>query len=63
MKDPADPMDLLNDDGSGTVEMCLLEEEGKHKKDGRNTPSGCCIVLLLLGTSLTIAAWCLSLPA
>ena len=56
-------MDLLNDDGSGTVEMCLLEEEGKHKKDGRNTPSGCCIVLLLLGTSLTIAAWCVSLPA
>lgn len=60
MEDPDDPLDLLNDDGNGVVEMCLFEEEEKHRKGPVIKNSGCCVLLLLLGTSLLTAAWCVS---
>jgi hypothetical protein len=59
MEDFDDPLDLLNDDGDGVVEMSLLEEEEKLKKGGGNK-SGCCVVFLLVSSSLTIAGWCMS---
>ena len=32
MNDSEDPLDLLDDDGDGVVEMCLLDEEEKREK-------------------------------
>ena len=60
MQDYDDPLDLLDDDGDGVVEISLIEEEEKHPKGGRNKNSGCCIVFLLISSSLTIAGWCVS---
>ena len=60
MEDFDDPLDLLNDDGDGVVEMSLLEEEEKLKKGGNKNSSGCCVVFLLISSSLTIAGWCMS---
>jgi hypothetical protein len=57
MKDYDDPLDLLDDDGNGILEMCLLEEEEKKRKiGGNNNPSGCCFVLILIGASL-LSPW------
>ena len=56
MEDFKDPLDLLNDDGDGVVEISLIEEEEKQsKKGGNNNKSGCCVVFLMLGSSLIIA--------
>ncbi|MFC1818939.1 hypothetical protein ACFL0B_07595 [Thermodesulfobacteriota bacterium] len=52
-----DPLDLLEDDGDGVVEMSLLEEEERQKKGSSNNKSGCSIVFLVLGSSLLIAGW------
>ena len=60
MEDFDDPLDLLDDDGDGVIEMCLLEEEEKLKKGGNKKSSGCCVVFLLISSSLTIAGWCMS---
>ena len=61
MEDYDDPLDLLDDDGDGVIEMCLLEEEEKLKKSGRpGKNSGCCVVFLLLGSSLILAGWCMN---
>jgi hypothetical protein len=60
MNDPDDPLDLLNDDGDGVIEMSLLEEEQQRRKPGTRNKSGCCVVFLLLGSSLIIAGWCVS---
>ena len=60
MKDFDDPLDLLDDDGDGVIEMSLLEEEETRKKGGGNNKSGCCVVFLMLGSSITILGWCLS---
>ena len=57
MNDLDDPLDLLDDDGDGAVEMSLLEEEEKQKKKGGGHKSGCCVVLLLLGASLSLSCW------
>ncbi|MDH3331911.1 MAG: hypothetical protein WBD61_09995 [Desulfobulbales bacterium] len=57
MKDFDDPLDLLDDDGDGVVEMSILEEEEKSLKDGRRKNSGCCVVFLVLGSSLILAGW------
>ena len=58
MEDFDDPLDLLDDDGDGVIEMCLLEEEEKRDKGGRIDKSGCCIIFLLLSSSVIIAGWC-----
>jgi hypothetical protein len=60
MRDFEDPLDLLDDDGEGVIEMSLLEEEETRKKGGSNNKSGCCVVFLMLGSSITIFGWCLS---
>jgi hypothetical protein len=60
MKDSDDPLELLNDDGDGVVEMSLLEEEEKSKTSGSGNKSGCSVVLLLLDSSLIITEWRLS---
>ena len=57
MEDSDDPLDLLNDDGDGVVEMCLLEEEEKRKKGGGDNKNGCCLALLVIGSALAIAGW------
>ncbi len=46
-----DPLDLLDDDGDGVIEMCLLFDD--DKKTGSKPPSnsGCSIVLFLMGAS------------
>jgi hypothetical protein len=59
MKDSDDPLDLLEDDGDGVVEMSLFEEEEKGSKGGGNK-SGCSIVFLLGSSSLVIAGWYVS---
>ena len=59
MKDFDDPLDLLDDDGDGVIEMAILEEEGKRTKGGSNK-SGCCVVFLMLSSSLIVAGWCVS---
>ena len=51
MEDFDDPLDLLDDDGDGVVEMCLFEEEDKLKKGGSNNNSGCCLVIFAIGLS------------
>ena len=60
MQDYDDPLDLLDDDGDGVIEMSLLEEEETRKKGGSNNKSGCCVVFLTLGSSLVLAGWCVS---
>jgi len=55
-----DPLDLLDDDGDGVVEMALIEEEEKIKKSRGKKNSGCCIVFLLLGSSLVFTGWYVS---
>jgi hypothetical protein len=57
MDDLEDPLDLLNDDGDGVVEMCLLGEEEELKKKGMSGNSGCCLVFLIICSSLAIAGW------
>jgi hypothetical protein len=55
-----DPLDLFNDDGDGVVEMCLLKEEEVLKKKGMSENSGCCLVFLVICSSLAIAGWLLN---
>ena len=57
MDDYEDPLDLLEDDGDGVIEMCLLDEEEKLKKGGGNNNSGCCIIFLALGSSTLLSIW------
>ena len=56
-----DPLDLFDDDGDGVVEMCVLfDEDGKKNKQGGSKPpinSGCCVVFLMLSSSLIMLGW------
>jgi hypothetical protein len=52
-----DALDLLGDDGDGTVEMAILEEEQKCKRSAKNTNSGCSVAFLIIGSSFVIAGW------
>ncbi len=53
-----DPLDLLDDDGDGVNEMCLLFEEDEKKK-GSKPPSnsGCCVLLFVMGSAVLMAGW------
>ena len=59
--DSNDPLDLLNDDGDGIIEMCtILDEDDKQKPSGPNSP-GCMVLLALPGLAGLTAAllrWC-----
>ncbi len=47
-----DPLDLLEDDGDGVGEMCLIfDDEGENKHNSQKSPhgTGCSLVLFLLG--------------
>ncbi len=55
-----DPLDLLEDDGDGVIEMGLFfDEDEKDKQSGNKPPGGggCCVVLLGMGTSILMAGW------
>ena len=57
MSDFDDPLDLLDDDGDGVVEMSLLEDEEKRNKTGSSNKNGCCFIFLILSSSLVITGW------
>ena len=46
-----DPLDLLEDDGDGVIEMGLFLDEDTKEQSGSGSPqnSGCCVVLLISG--------------
>ncbi len=46
-----DPLDLLDDDGDGVIEICLLDKEDK----GGNGNSGCCVFFFLLSSSIILS--------
>ena len=55
MEDFDNPLDLLDDDGDGVVEMCLLETEKNKKRDDRKN-RGCCVALVLFGAFI-LSLW------
>jgi hypothetical protein len=55
-----DPLDLLEDDGDGVIEMGLFFDDDKKGNDSGSEPpgnSGCCVVILGMGASLLITGW------
>lgn len=55
-----DTLDLLDDDGDGVGEICLLFDEDSKSKQTGSSPtdnSGCCVVLLAVGTSMGMTVW------
>ncbi|MEA3548294.1 MAG: hypothetical protein U9R66_11600, partial [Thermodesulfobacteriota bacterium] len=55
-----DPLDLLDDDGDGVVEMCLLfDDDGKNKQTGSKplNNSECCVTLLIFGGAASAMTW------
>ena len=52
MYDFDDELDLLDDDGDGVIEMCLLDEESSEKGSKPPDKSGCCVAFFLIGSSL-----------
>ena len=56
-----DPLDLLEDDGDGIIEMCLFFDEDSDKKNPKGSPqkAGCSVMLLLMGTSVILAGFML----
>ena len=55
-----DPLDLLEDDGDGVIEMGLFFDEDKQSGNKPPGNSGCCVVFLAIGTSIGTAAWGIS---
>ncbi len=49
-----DPLDLLEDDGDGVVEMGLFFDDDGQKGSDKNNSSnkGCCVTLFLLSGSI-----------
>ena len=55
-----DPLDLLDDDSDGVVEMPLFFDEEHRETPGEGKPperSGCCFALFCVGVSLATAGW------
>ncbi len=54
-----DPLDLLDDDGDGVIEMCLFFDEDKKqgKGSGPQNNGGCCVVLLAVGASSIVIGY------
>ena len=61
MSHDEDPLDLLEDDGDGVNEMCLLFDEDSKKENSKVPPqkTGCGVVLLLMGASFSSAGFLL----
>ena len=58
-----DPLDLLDDDGDGVIEMGLfLDDEAKNQQPASNQPSssGCCVVFAAFGASIGMTAWAIT---
>ena len=57
-----DELDLLQDDGDGVVEMCLMEEEEERqvKRGSSENNSGCGLVFLILLFIVLLAGWIVS---
>ncbi len=49
-----DPMDLLEDDDDGVIEMGLFFDEDGNKQNSQKTPqgTGCAVVLFCMGTGV-----------
>ncbi len=52
-----DPLDLLEDDGDGVNEMCLLFDENEKKQNSQKPPqgTGCSVLLLCMGAGAVSA--------
>lgn len=52
-----DPLDLLDDDDDGIIEMGLFLDEDSDKQNSQKTPqrTGCSVVLLCLGVGVMSA--------
>ena len=53
-----DPLDLLDDDGDGVIEMGLFfDEDEKEQQSGKKPPGnrGCCVIFLAVGASMLTA--------
>ena len=50
-----DPLDLLEDDGDGVIDTILFFDEDEEKREGFRPPqkSGCCVLLILMGSIFT----------
>ncbi|MFH1214902.1 MAG: hypothetical protein V1706_00205 [Pseudomonadota bacterium] len=57
MNEHEDPLGLLDDDGDGVIEMCLLEEDEQFQQKGKNNKKGCCVFLMVLGSSALLSIW------
>ncbi len=63
MDDYEDPLDILEDDGDGVIEVGLFFDEDEKDEQGGGKPpgnSGCCVVLLGMGSSILMAGWGIS---
>ena len=52
---------MVDFDGDGNfdeIDVAILEEEeNENKQPVKNNNSGCCVVFLTTGTSITLTAW------
>ncbi len=57
-----DPLDLLEDDGDGVVEMGLFFDDDQ-KEGNKNSPPnrGCCVALCMLSGSITAIGFGISI--
>jgi hypothetical protein len=61
MSHDEDPLDLLEDDGDGVIEMCLFFDKESEKDNPKGPPqkAGCGFVLLLMGASVITSGFLL----
>jgi len=54
-----DGLDFMDDGDQGAVELSLLEEEQdqQNKKGSNRNSSGCSVILVLIGSLITLAGW------
>jgi len=64
MSNGEDFLDLLEDDGDGVNEMCLLLDKDSDKKNFKEPPqkTGCGVVLLMMGASVVSMGLILGKP-
>ena len=59
MNEYDEPLDLLDDDGDGVIEMSILEEEQELRKGSvnKNNSSGCSVAFFLIISSVILTGW------